>query len=140
MIDDNLKRHDAPPGAGHRQGDERKTCGGRRDDAAPPLADRTEARTGEADVPGVEELGRRRRELRLFGRRLRLPHHPAIRIALGVGLILGGILGFLPVLGFWMLPLGVAVLAVDLPVARRLWRAMKRAAIRAIRRYRTMKG
>jgi hypothetical protein len=31
------------------------------------------------------------------------------------------VLGFLPVLGFWMIPLGVAVLAVDVPLAHRLW-------------------
>jgi hypothetical protein len=28
-------------------------------------------------------------------------------------------LGFLPVLGFWMLPLGLALLSVDLPSVRR---------------------
>jgi fatty acid desaturase len=30
-------------------------------------------------------------------------------------LIFGGFLGFLPVLGFWMVPLGLVLLAVDLP-------------------------
>jgi len=30
-------------------------------------------------------------------------------------------LGFLPVLGFWMIPLGLLVLSVDLPAVRR-WR------------------
>ena len=33
----------------------------------------------------------------------------------------GGTLGFLPVLGFWMIPLGLLVLSQDLPVVRR-WR------------------
>ena len=33
--------------------------------------------------------------------------------------MLGGLLGFLPVLGFWMLPLGVILLAEDIPVVRR---------------------
>ena len=32
------------------------------------------------------------------------------QIALGWGLVLGGVLGFLPVLGFWMIPLGILVL------------------------------
>jgi hypothetical protein len=36
-------------------------------------------------------------------------------------LVGGGLLGFLPVLGFWMIPLGFLVLSVDLPVVRR-WR------------------
>ena len=33
---------------------------------------------------------------------------------LGLLLIIGGILGFLPILGFWMIPLGVAVAMLDL--------------------------
>jgi hypothetical protein len=40
------------------------------------------------------------------------------RAPLALGLIIGGVLGFLPVLGFWMLPLGLALLAVDLPFLR----------------------
>ena len=39
-------------------------------------------------------------------------------------LVVGGLLGFLPVLGFWMVPLGLAVLAVDLPFVRRLRRRL----------------
>jgi hypothetical protein len=42
-----------------------------------------------------------------------------LRIALGVALILCGIVGFLPVLGFWMIPLGLFVLSVDFPIVRR---------------------
>ncbi len=45
---------------------------------------------------------------------------PIVRGLLGVLLILAGMLGFLPVLGFWMIPLGVALLATDIP-ALRLW-------------------
>lgn len=47
------------------------------------------------------------------------------RIVGGVLLILGGVFGFLPILGFWMVPLGVSLLAVDWPPARRAWRRMK---------------
>ncbi|MFU8882929.1 MAG: hypothetical protein ACNA7Q_11220 [Rhodobacterales bacterium] len=36
------------------------------------------------------------------------------RLILGLLLIVGGIFGFLPVLGFWMIPLGVAVAALDI--------------------------
>jgi len=36
-------------------------------------------------------------------------------------LVIGGILGFLPILGFWMIPLGLLVLSIDLPMVRR-WR------------------
>jgi hypothetical protein len=37
----------------------------------------------------------------------------------GVALTVGGVFGFLPVLGFWMVPLGLAVMAQDVPVMRR---------------------
>jgi hypothetical protein len=41
-----------------------------------------------------------------------------IRIPLGIALILGGIVGFLPVLGFWMVPLGLVLIARDIPFLR----------------------
>lgn len=46
------------------------------------------------------------------------------RIIVGLLLCIGGILGFLPVLGFWMFPLGLFVLSVDFPVVRRFRRNM----------------
>ena len=49
------------------------------------------------------------------------PNH-RLRKTVGVLLVIGGLLGFLPVLGFWMLPVGLALLAVDWPLARRLYR------------------
>ena len=48
----------------------------------------------------------------------RRPRPGWLRIPLALALILGGILGFLPILGFWMLPLGLAILALDLPFLR----------------------
>ncbi len=44
---------------------------------------------------------------------------PGLRFLLGLLLICGGVLGFLPVLGFWMIPLGIAVAALD---TRIFWR------------------
>lgn len=41
------------------------------------------------------------------------------RLIVGVLLIIGGILGFLPVLGFWMIPLGLIILSVDFPFIRK---------------------
>jgi len=38
-----------------------------------------------------------------------------IRLPLGIVLICGGILSFLPILGIWMLPLGLMLLAIDFP-------------------------
>jgi hypothetical protein len=53
--------------------------------------------------------------------RRRVP--PGLRLVLGLLLIVGGILGFLPILGFWMIPLGVAVAALDVIP---LWRWLTR--------------
>ncbi len=51
--------------------------------------------------------------------RRRIP--PGLRWPIGLVLISLGFLGFLPVLGFWMIPLGLAVAAMDIrPVWRRL--------------------
>ena len=60
-----------------------------------------------------------RPRLRLFGRQFPLPASRPWRIALGASLVGGGVLGFLPILGFWMLPLGLFVLSVDSPWVRR---------------------
>ncbi len=56
----------------------------------------------------------------------RLRTHPNhwVRKTVGVALVIGGLLGFLPVLGYWMLPLGLGLLAVDWPVARRAYRRL----------------
>jgi len=42
-----------------------------------------------------------------------------VRVPAGVVLTVGGCLSFLPVLGSWMLPIGLATLAVDIPPMRR---------------------
>jgi hypothetical protein len=60
-------------------------------------------------------------KVRIFNSHWHLPKSKPVRIALGILLIAGGLLGFLPVLGFWMVPLGLLVLSVDLPIVRR-WR------------------
>jgi hypothetical protein len=51
-------------------------------------------------------------------RRLRHPDARWIRIPAGVLLILGGIFSILPVLGLWMLPFGLLLLAYDIPFLR----------------------
>lgn len=47
---------------------------------------------------------------------------PGLRLVAGLLLICGGFLGFLPVLGFWMIPLGLAVAALDVVP---LWRWLR---------------
>lgn len=42
-----------------------------------------------------------------------------VRIPVASLFIVGGLFGFLPVVGFWMVPLGLLLFAVDLPFLRR---------------------
>ena len=41
-----------------------------------------------------------------------------VRTLIGLLLCVGGVFGFLPVLGFWMFPLGLAFIALDVPPLR----------------------
>ena len=43
---------------------------------------------------------------------------PGIRSLIGILFMIGGVIGFLPILGFWMLPLGAAFSALDLPFTK----------------------
>ena len=61
------------------------------------------------------------RKIHLLGRHVHLPRSRGLRIAIGSGLIFLGILGFLPILGFWMIPLGLLVLSYEFATVRR-WR------------------
>jgi hypothetical protein len=73
--------------------------------------------TTDQDIPKA-------RRLRFAGRDVPLPQTRAFRIALGIALMLGGLAGFLPILGFWMVPLGLLVLSVDMPFVRRARRRL----------------
>jgi hypothetical protein len=46
---------------------------------------------------------------------LRKPSSILVRIPLAILLIVGGIFSFLPILGLWMLPLGLLLFAQDVP-------------------------
>ena len=47
------------------------------------------------------------------------PSAMLLRLPLAILFIIGGIFSFLPVLGVWMLPLGVLLIAVDVALVRR---------------------
>ena len=66
-----------------------------------------------------ERIGRQVPASAKFLRWVRRPHMHLVRIPLALVLILGGGFSFLPILGLWMLPLGLLVLAIDLPPLRR---------------------
>ena len=47
---------------------------------------------------------------------LRKPSSILVRIPLAILLMVGGIFSFLPILGLWMLPLGLVLFAQDVPI------------------------
>lgn len=47
------------------------------------------------------------------------PERRRLRVIVAALLIAGGLMWFLPLVGFWMLPLGLFLLAEDLPPVRR---------------------
>ena len=69
--------------------------------------------------PRVDQLiGRLPPRLNAVVRWLRRPASAWMRRAAAMLLICGGLLGFLPILGFWMLPIGLLLLAEDVPLLK----------------------
>ena len=50
---------------------------------------------------------------------VRRPSARLVRLPAALLLIVGGVFSFLPILGLWMLPLGLLLLAVDVPALER---------------------
>jgi hypothetical protein len=69
-------------------------------------------------------------------RSLRHPDARWVRMPVGALLTLGGIFSILPFLGIWMLPLGLLLIAYDVPILREpvgrftIWGIRKWAAVR----------
>ena len=69
-------------------------------------------------------------------RKLRHPDARWVRIPVGLLCVVGGVFSFLPVLGLWMLPLGLLLIAYDVPFLRKpvgyftIWGAEKWAGFR----------
>ncbi len=70
-----------------------------------------------------EEMDRLQRRVPRWARHVlrsaRRPQARWVRVPLAIALMIGGLLGFLPLLGFWMFPLGLALIAFDLPFLRK---------------------
>ncbi len=77
--------------------------------------------------------------IRLLGKTIPLPQSVWLRRALGGGLIVGGVFSFLPVLGIWMLPLGLIILSRDSSRIRRIRRKSEVGLLRRWREYRARK-
>ena len=54
-----------------------------------------------------------------FIRWLRKPSSFAVRLVVALLLIVGGFFSFLPILGLWMLPLGLLFIAQDVPLLQK---------------------
>ena len=86
--------------------------------------------------------GGRARTIRLLGREIVMPQSRLLRIVIGGLLVLLGCFGFLPVLGFWMIPVGLVILSYEFATVRRwrrrfeVWWAEKRGRRRARERQR----
>jgi hypothetical protein len=85
----------------------------------PALANRSEPPQHEHRLERL--IDRLPSRFRTTVRWLRKPSSRWMRIPAGALLIAGGLLGILPLLGFWMLPLGLVLLAEDVPLLR-TWR------------------
>ena len=75
---------------------------------------------GQTTIVVMTERQRRRR-IRFFSREFNMPESRRLRVTIGCTLVVLGFFGFLPVLGFWMIPLGVLVLSYEFALIRR-WR------------------
>jgi purine-cytosine permease-like protein len=62
------------------------------------------------------------KSVNFLGKRIPMPSNIILRVVLGLVFVFGGFLGFLPILGFWMLPLGLLILSIDFPPVRRFRR------------------
>ena len=103
--------------------------------------DRIERRMRVLELRMKKEENRLRRQFEAIERKapvggralqaLRRGEYRTVRIPLGVFLVIGGMMAFLPIFGVWMLPLGLLLLSVDIP---RLRGCVSAAIIRSRRR------
>jgi hypothetical protein len=63
--------------------------------------------------------------IKFAGKEFNLPHSQFGRLCLGGAFILFGMVGFLPIVGFWMIPVGLIILSYDVPFIRRRIRRLK---------------
>jgi hypothetical protein len=77
--------------------------------------------TTKAELNRYFEMIDRRVPMRVsrFIRWLRKPSSFAVRLLVALLLILGGFFSFLPILGLWMLPLGLLFIAQDVPILQK---------------------
>ncbi len=57
-----------------------------------------------------------------------------LKITAGVILTICGLFGFLPIIGFWMLPIGLGILGTEIPAVRAFNIRLKRWVVKRFRR------
>jgi purine-cytosine permease-like protein len=62
------------------------------------------------------------KSINFLGKRIPMPASIFLRVPLGLIFVVGGLLGFLPILGYWMVPVGLLILSIDFPLVRRFRR------------------
>ena len=73
-----------------------------------------------------------------FGKKtIKLPQSRILRVGIGGAFVAGGVFSFLPVLGIWMLPVGLIILSQDFPRIRRFRRKWD---VRIARRWNRFRG
>lgn len=73
-----------------------------------------------------------------FGKKsIKLPQNRLLRVGIGGAFVAGGVFSFLPVLGIWMLPVGLIVLSHDFPRIRRFRRIWE---VKLARRWARFRG
>jgi hypothetical protein len=75
-------------------------------------------KSARAELDRCFEMIHRRVPIRVarFIRWLRKPSSFWMRLVVAILLVLGGVFSFLPILGLWMLPLGLLFIAQDVPI------------------------
>lgn len=86
-----------------------------------PISERSNMASVKAELDRYFGLFQRRLPFKVsaFIRWLREPASFWIRVIVAGLLILGGIFSFLPLFGLWMLPLGLLLIAQDIPILQR---------------------
>ncbi|MBB6262147.1 hypothetical protein FHS77_002715 [Paenochrobactrum gallinarii] len=91
-------------------------------------------------MPESESKSRKKHTILILGKRIPIPATIFMRRVVGTGFVLGGTFSFLPVLGVWMLPVGLILLSHDSHRVRRFRRSSEIYILRKWRNSRFSKN
>ncbi|MGU3576783.1 hypothetical protein ACLBWZ_14710 [Brucellaceae bacterium C25G] len=82
----------------------------------------------------AESTPRKKHTILILGRKLPIPATVFMRRVVGFGFVIGGAFSFLPVLGIWMLPVGLILLSHD---SHRVRRFRRNSEVYLLRKWRS---